>query len=89
MGAALGFALVAPGPVAIGIFLALGLGLAAPYLAATIMLAGAAVIAPVWARFYQPFPTFSLRSTPPRRRPTSSPRDSMPGSAQKTGPLRT
>jgi thiol:disulfide interchange protein DsbD len=37
MGAALGFALVAPGPVAIGIFLALGLGLGAPYLAATIL----------------------------------------------------
>ena len=33
---ATGFALIAPGPVAIGIFLALGLGLAAPYLAATI-----------------------------------------------------
>ena len=37
MGAALGFALIAPGWVAIGIFLALGLGLAAPYLAATIV----------------------------------------------------
>jgi thiol:disulfide interchange protein len=37
MGAATGFALVAPGPVAIGIFLALGLGLAAPYLLATVM----------------------------------------------------
>ena len=37
MGAALGFALIAPGPVAIGIFLALGLGLAAPYLAATVI----------------------------------------------------
>jgi thiol:disulfide interchange protein len=37
MGAALGFALIAPGWVAIGIFLALGLGLALPYLAATII----------------------------------------------------
>jgi thiol:disulfide interchange protein/DsbC/DsbD-like thiol-disulfide interchange protein len=37
MGAALGFALIASGWVAIGIFLALGLGLAAPYLAATII----------------------------------------------------
>jgi thiol:disulfide interchange protein DsbD len=37
MGAALGFALIAPEPVAIGIFLALGLGLAAPYLAATML----------------------------------------------------
>ena len=37
MGAALGFALIAPGSVAIGIFLALGLGLAAPYLIATII----------------------------------------------------
>ena len=37
MGAALGFALVAPEAVAIGIFLALGLGLAAPYLAATVI----------------------------------------------------
>lgn len=36
MGAALGFALIAPAPVAIGIFLALGLGLAAPYLAAAL-----------------------------------------------------
>ena len=36
MGAALGFALVAPPAVAIGIFLALGAGLAAPYLAATV-----------------------------------------------------
>ena len=35
MGAALGFALIAPAAVAIGIFLALGLGLAAPYLMAT------------------------------------------------------
>ena len=37
MGAALGFALIAPGPLAIGIFLALGSGLAAPYLAATVI----------------------------------------------------
>jgi thiol:disulfide interchange protein/DsbC/DsbD-like thiol-disulfide interchange protein len=36
MGAALGFALIAPAAVAIGIFLALGLGLAAPYLAAAL-----------------------------------------------------
>jgi thiol:disulfide interchange protein DsbD len=36
MGAALGFALIAPAAVAIGIFLALGLGLAAPYLIATV-----------------------------------------------------
>src|SRR5262249_43612224 len=36
MAAALGFALVAPAGVAIGIFLALGLGLAAPYLIASI-----------------------------------------------------
>jgi thiol:disulfide interchange protein/DsbC/DsbD-like thiol-disulfide interchange protein len=36
MGAALGFALVAPAPVALGIFLALGLGLATPYLVATL-----------------------------------------------------
>ena len=35
MGAALGFALIAPAAVAIGVFLALGLGLAAPYLVAT------------------------------------------------------
>jgi thiol:disulfide interchange protein DsbD len=37
MGAALGFALIAPAALAIGIFLALGLGLAAPYLVATII----------------------------------------------------
>ena len=36
MGAALGFALVAPAEAAAGIFLALGLGLAAPYLIATL-----------------------------------------------------
>ena len=36
MGAALGFALIAPAVLAIGIFLALGLGLAAPYLAASV-----------------------------------------------------
>ena len=36
MGAALGFALIAPAALAIGIFLALGLGLAAPYLAASL-----------------------------------------------------
>ena len=36
MGAALGVALIAPAAVAIGIFLALGLGLAAPYLAASL-----------------------------------------------------
>jgi thiol:disulfide interchange protein len=37
MGAALGFALIAPTALAIGIFLALGLGLAAPYLVATVI----------------------------------------------------
>lgn len=36
MGAALGFALIAPASIALGIFLALGLGLAAPYLLATL-----------------------------------------------------
>ena len=36
MGAALGFALIAPTALAIGIFLSLGLGLAAPYLVATV-----------------------------------------------------
>lgn len=36
MGAALGFALIAPAPVAIGVFLALGLGLAAPYSIASV-----------------------------------------------------
>ena len=36
MGAALGFALIAPAAMAIGIFLALGFGLAAPYLLATV-----------------------------------------------------
>jgi thiol:disulfide interchange protein DsbD len=42
MGAALGFALIAPAALAIGIFLALGLGLASPYLIAT--------LAPGWQR---------------------------------------
>ena len=42
MGAALGFALIAPPAVAIGVFLALGLGLSAPYLAAS--------LAPGWQR---------------------------------------
>lgn len=36
MGAALGFALIAPAAMAIGIFLALGFGLATPYLVATV-----------------------------------------------------
>jgi thiol:disulfide interchange protein DsbD len=36
MGAALGFALIAPAAVALGVFLALGLGLAAPYLVASL-----------------------------------------------------
>jgi thiol:disulfide interchange protein len=36
MGAAMGFALIAPTGLAIGVFLALGLGLAAPYLAASL-----------------------------------------------------
>ena len=36
MGAALGFALLAPATVALGVFLALGLGLAAPYLVASL-----------------------------------------------------
>src|SRR5204862_2669672 len=36
MGAALGFALIAPAAVAIGIFLAIGLGLAAPYLVSSL-----------------------------------------------------
>jgi thiol:disulfide interchange protein DsbD len=36
MGAALGFALIAPAPLALGVFLALGLGLAAPYLAVSL-----------------------------------------------------
>jgi len=43
MGAALGFALVAPAALAVGVFLALGLGLAAPYLLATLSLG--------WQRF--------------------------------------
>jgi thiol:disulfide interchange protein len=43
MGAALGFALLAPAAVAIAVFLSLGLGLAAPYLAAT--------LSPGWRRF--------------------------------------
>jgi thiol:disulfide interchange protein len=37
MGAALGFALIAPAVLAIGIFLALGFGLATPYLVATVI----------------------------------------------------
>jgi thiol:disulfide interchange protein len=37
MGAALGFALIAPAAVAIGIFLALGFGLATPYFVATVI----------------------------------------------------
>jgi thiol:disulfide interchange protein/DsbC/DsbD-like thiol-disulfide interchange protein len=37
MGAAIGFALLAPAAVALGIFLALGLGLAAPFLLTTLM----------------------------------------------------
>src|SRR5215472_16502839 len=47
-------------------------------------LAGAAVIAPSGRAFYRPFPTSNLKSTPTRRRATSSRRGSMLGSAQKT-----
>jgi thiol:disulfide interchange protein len=65
MGAALGFALLAPAAVALGIFLALGLGLAAPYLGTTLM-PGLSRILPrrgAWMDFVKQFLAFPLYAT--------------------------
>jgi thiol:disulfide interchange protein len=65
MGAATGFALIAPGPVAIGIFLALGLGLAAPYLTATVMPGWQRVLPQpgAWTDTFKQFLAFPLYAT--------------------------
>jgi thiol:disulfide interchange protein len=65
MGAALGFALFAPGPVAIGIFLALGLGLAAPYLVATLLPGWQRVLPQpgAWMDVFKQFLAFPLYAT--------------------------
>ena len=65
MGAALGFALIAPGPVAMGIFLALGLGLAAPYLLATVIPGWQRVLPQpgAWMDVFKQFLAFPLYAT--------------------------
>jgi thiol:disulfide interchange protein DsbD len=65
MGAALGFALIAPAAVALGVFLALGLGLAAPYLAASLSLSWRRVVpkAGAWMEFVKQLLAFPLYGT--------------------------
>jgi thiol:disulfide interchange protein DsbD len=65
MGAALGFALIAPAAVAIGIFLALGLGLAAPYLVASISLGWQRLLPKpgAWMEFVKQLLAFPLYGT--------------------------
>jgi thiol:disulfide interchange protein len=65
MGAATGFALIAPAPVAIGIFLALGLGLAAPYLVATVIPGWQRALPQpgVWMDVFKQFLAFPLYAT--------------------------
>ena len=65
MGAALGFALIAPAAVALGVFLALGLGLAAPYLAASLSLSWRRVLPRpgAWMEFIKQLLAFPLYGT--------------------------
>jgi thiol:disulfide interchange protein DsbD len=65
MGAALGFALIAPAAVALGVFLALGLGLAAPYLAASLSLSWWRVVPKpgTWMEFVKQLLAFPLYGT--------------------------
>jgi thiol:disulfide interchange protein len=65
MGAALGFALIAPAALAIGIFLALGVGLAAPYLLATLVPGWQRVMPRpgVWMDFVKQLLAFPLYGT--------------------------
>jgi len=65
MGAALGFALIAPAAVALGVFLALGLGFAAPYLAASLSLSWRRVVPKpgAWMEFVKQLLAFPLYGT--------------------------
>jgi thiol:disulfide interchange protein len=65
MGAALGFALIAPAPVAIGVFLTLGLGLAAPYLVASLSLRWQRILPKpgAWMEFLKQLFAFPLYGT--------------------------
>jgi thiol:disulfide interchange protein len=65
MGAALGFALIAPAALAIAVFLALGLGLAAPYLAASLTLGWRRVLPKpgAWMEFVKQLLAFPLYGT--------------------------
>jgi thiol:disulfide interchange protein DsbD len=65
MGAALGFALIAPAPVALGIFVALGMGLALPFVLAT-AIPGIARILPrpgAWMAWFKQLLAFPLYGT--------------------------
>jgi DsbC/DsbD-like thiol-disulfide interchange protein/cytochrome c biogenesis protein CcdA len=65
MGAALGFALIAPAALAIGVFLALGLGMAAPYLAASATLRWQRILPKpgAWMEFVKQLLAFPLYAT--------------------------
>jgi len=65
MGAALGFALIAPAALAIGVFLALGLGLAAPYLFASLSLRWQRILPRpgAWMEFVKQLLAFPLYGT--------------------------
>jgi thiol:disulfide interchange protein len=65
MGAALGFALIAPAAVAIGVFLALGFGLAAPYLIASLTLRWRRILPKPggWMEFVKQLLAFPLYGT--------------------------
>jgi thiol:disulfide interchange protein DsbD len=65
MGAALGFALIAPAILAIGVFLALGLGMAAPYLAASASLRWQRLLPKpgAWMEFVKQLLAFPLYGT--------------------------
>jgi thiol:disulfide interchange protein/DsbC/DsbD-like thiol-disulfide interchange protein len=65
MGAALGFALIAPAALAIGVFLALGLGMAAPYLAASASLGWQRILPKpgAWMEFVKQLLAFPLYGT--------------------------
>jgi thiol:disulfide interchange protein len=65
MGAALGFALIAPSALAIGVFLALGFGMAAPYLAASASLRWQHILPKpgAWMEFVKQLLAFPLYGT--------------------------
>jgi thiol:disulfide interchange protein len=65
MGAALGFALIAPAPLALGVFVMLGLGLAAPYLVASLSLRWQRILPKpgAWMEFLKQLLAFPLYGT--------------------------